>query len=883
VPLLPKIASFWRTLARGRAIDAALDEELRGYVDELTARQIAGGLEPAEARRRALMEVGGLDRVKEDVRDVRIGRLADETLRDIAYAWRMLRKAPGFTVAAVITLALGVGANTAIFSVVHALLIAPLPYADSSRLVFVWADQAAEGYPRAPLSGPELIDLDARSSVFDGFGAIWATTAALTGDSEPEQLRIGLVSPDFFSLLGANAALGRTFIASDEVSGPPGSILLSAKVWRRRYGADPAIAGTRILVNGHPTTVVGVMPDDFRLLMPPDAAVPEDLEAWQLLDRALPEFPRGQRFLRVIGRMKPGVTLSDAQQDVARVGVEISQAYTHYGAAGRKFDTVALHADTVREIRGPLLAMFGGVAILLVIACVNVASLLIARAAARTRETAVRVALGAGSPRLLRQHLVEGLLLTAIGAVAGLIVARWGLEALLAMAPPGLGRLSAAQINGPVVIFSLLVVFTWGTLLSMAPLSEVWRVRLANAIRADAARAGGSGQSLRTLLISVQIAMSVIMVIGALLLVRTFINVQGIDPGFSSERLFSFRLAARPAEDWGLAFGRQLQHALAALPGVEGAASLSHAPYDHVPNWGGPYLSEVGADPSTAPQADYRSLSPTALELMGIRLIDGRSFTEDDDTTADPVVIVDERLAARTWPGESAVGKRLGVDTFVTGKPDIWATVIGVVRHVRHRSPVLEVREQIYFPQRQALRNPSVYIVRTAGEPGAVAPAVRGALKTIDAALPIYDVRPLADYAAAANATRGFTMRLAVIFAMVALVLASVGIYGVIAYSVTLRHHEFGVRRALGARATQVLALVARDGARVLGRGIIFGLAGAALVTWLLRGLLYGVSPWDLRTYAAAVPVLLAAGLVACILPARRAVTSNPVDALRAE
>ena len=738
---------------------------------------------------------------------------SEETFRDVSYAWRMLRKAPGFTLAAVTTLALGVGANTAIFSVVHALLIAPLPYADPARLVFVWADQSSEGYPRAPLSGPELVDLDTRSSLFEGFGAIWATTAALTGDGEPEQLRIGLVSTDFFSLLGANAAIGRTFVASDEVSGPPAAILLSAAVWQRRYGGDPAIAGRRILVNGRPTTVVGVMPADFRLLMPPDAAVPDDLDAWQLLDRALPEFPRGQRFLRVVGRMRDGVSLADAQQDVARVGVEISKAYTHYGAAGRRFETVALQADAVREIRGPLLAMFGAVGLLLVIACVNVASLLIARAASRTRETAVRVALGAGNGRLFRQHLIEGLLLTTIGAFAGLVLARWGLDLLVAFAPAALSRLAAAEINGPVVAFSLAVVFTWGVLLSVAPLSEVWRVRLANAIRIDAARTGGAGQGLRTLLISTQIAMSVILVVGALLLVRTFVNVQAIDPGFNAGGIYSFRLAARPAKDRGLAFGRQVQAELSALTGVVGAASLSHAPYDHVPNWGGPYLSQKGADPSTAPQADYRSLSPGALELMGIRLIAGRSFTEDDDDNARLVVIVDDRLAARAWPGQSPIGQRLAVDPFVTGEPKIWATVVGVVQHVRHRSPVEEVRDQVYFSQRQVLRNPSVYIVKATGDPAAIVPAVREALKKIDPVLPIYDVRPLTAYVEGANATRAFTMQLAVIFALVALALASVGIYGVIAYSVTLRHREFGVRRALGAGAAQVIALVARDGA----------------------------------------------------------------------
>ncbi len=544
---------------------------------------------------------------------------------------------------------------------------------------------------------------------------------------------------------------------------------------------------------------------------------------------------------------------------------------------------MALQAEAVREIRGPLLAMFGAVGLLLVIACVNVASLLIARAASRTRETAVRVALGAGNGRLFRQHLIEGLLLTAIGAFAGLVLARWCLDLLVAFAPAALSRLAAAEINGPVVAFSLAVVFTWGVLLSVAPLSEVWRVRLANAIRIDAARTGGAGQALRTLLISTQIAMSVILVVGALLLARTFVNVQAIDPGFSAGGIHSFRLAARPAKDRGLAFGRQVQAELSALTGVVGAASLSHAPYDHVPNWGGPYLSQKGADPSTAPQADYRSLSPGALELMGIRLIAGRSFTEDDDDDARAVVIVDDRLAARAWPGESPIGRRLAVDPFVIGKPQIWATVVGMVQHVRHRSPVEEVRDQVYFPQRQVLRNPSVYIVKTAGDPAAIVPAVRDALKKIDPVLPIYDVRPLTAYVEGANATRAFTMELAVIFALVALALASVGIYGVIAYSVTLRHREFGVRRALGAGGAQVIALVARDGAKLLTRGILAGLAGAALVTWFLRGLLFGVSPWDVTTYAAAIPVLLVAGLIACLLPARRALATNPVDALRAE
>ena len=884
---LVKITSVWRTLVFGRRLDAELDEELRGYFDEMVRRKIAAGLDPAAARRLAAIEIGGLDRIKEQTRDVRIGRLLDEVVRDITYAFRMLRKSPGFTFAAVATLALGVGANTAIFSVVNALLIEPLPYADASRLVMIWADQTAEGYPRAPLSGPELTDLDARSSRFEGFGAIWSTTAALTGDNEPEQLSVGLVTPDFFSLLGATAAIGRTFLDSDVVNGgPPSAILLSATLWRRRYGGNPALVGSRILVSGQPATVIGVMPESFRLLMAPDSSVPDDLDAWLLFDgRRIPTAPRGQRFLRVIGRIRQGVTVEEARADVDHVGEAISKEFAFYGSAGRKFETISLHAESVRDIRAPLLAAFAGVAMLLLIACVNVASLLIARAASRSKETAMRIALGAGYARVLRQHLVEGLVLTIIGAAAGVVAGRWGLKALLALAPAALSRLSAARVNVPVVAFSVMAMLAWGVLLSLAPLSEVLRVKVATAIRLDAARTGSAGgRRLRAWLITGQLALSVVLVIGSLMMVRTVINIQSADIGFDPSGIQSFRIAPRTtAPGARIAVHRQLQAALAALPGVLGAGSISHAPYDHVPNWGGPYLAEAGMDPSTAPQADYRTLSPGVLELLRIRLVEGRSFTDSDDTTSAPVVIVDRRLAQRAWPGQSAIGKRLAVDPFVSGQANMFATVIGVVDHVRHRSPVEDVREQVYFSQLQALRNPVVYVVKAKGDPSALMPSIREAIKKIDPTLPIYDVRTLDAYVNDAQATRAFTMQLAVIFALVALLLAAVGVYGVIAYSVAVRHREFGVRQALGAEAVSIVALVAREGAALVGTGLIAGLVIAAAGTWLMRGLLYGVGPWDAATFFAAIPVLVLTGAAACLAPARRAIRISPVDSLRSE
>ena len=888
MPLLKKLSSLWNTLARGGQLDRDLDDELRGFLDELVARKIAAGLDPAAARRAAIAEMGGVEQVKEQVRDARVGVSIEGSLRDLGHAWRMLRRSPGFALSAVITLALGVGANTAIFSIVNALLIEPLPYRDADRLVFVWADQAAEGYPRAPMSGPELADLDRRTTRFEGFGAIWATTAALTGEGDPQQLRIGLVTTDFFSLLGADAAMGRTFAAGDDSLWANTTILLSHAVWQRRYGGDPAIVGSRIQVNGNPTTVIGIMPASFRLLMAPDSAVPDDLEAWQPLNRRFPDGPRGQRYLRVIGRMREAVTLDEARDDIARVGREISREYIDYGAAGRRFETIPLQADSTRDVRGPLLALFAGVGILLLIACVNVASLLMARAAARAKEVAVRLALGAGYGRLLRQHLVEGLLLTALGACAGLVLAQVALDVMVALAPASLSRIALATIDPRVVMVSVATVLAWGALLSLAPLGEVFRISVVGALRQEGRRSSAAmGHPLRAALIVSQLALSVVLLVGAGLLVRTFVNIQRVDPGFRADGVLSFRVALPgsryPNPDFFNAFTRRLEAELMTLPGATGAAAISHAPYDHVPNWGGPYLAQPGQDPSTAPQADYRAIAPGLVGVLGIRLVEGRTFTESDDVASRPVVIVDDRLAARTWPGQPAVGQRLGVDPFVTGKPAAWATVVGVVKHVRHRSPIEEVREQIYFAQRQVQRNPSLFVVRTTADPASLAGPVREAIARLDGQLPIYDVRTLADYAEGVRATRRFTMVVAVLFAAAALALASVGVYGVIAYSVTQRHHEFGIRLALGARAGQVAALVLREGAGLAAKGLGLGVLAATVVTWLLRGQLFGVSPWDALTYAAAVPILMVVAILACLLPLRRATTTSPAEALRAD
>lgn len=884
--LFTRLASVWRTVAQGRRLDDDLDAELQAWIDEQVERRVRAGEPPAHARRVVLMDMGGLDPLKERVREVRMGQGLDETARDVVHAWRGFLRAPAFTLSALATLALGVAAATAIFSVAHALLWQPLPFRDASRLVFVWADQTAEGYPRAPLSGPELRDLDERSTRFDGFAAIWATTAALTGDEAPEQLRIGNVTSDFFSLLGADAALGRTFSADDESVEGATSILLSDALWRRRYGADPAIVGRRVDVNGRPTVVIGVMPAGFRLLMPPDAAVPDDLEAWQPFNRRFTEGPRGQRYLRVIGRMRPGVSDLDAIADVARVGREISAAYAFYGRSGRQFETVPLHVDAMNDVRRPLQILSAGVGLLLLIACINVGSLLVARAAARAREAAVRTALGAGRGRLIRQHLVEGLLLGGLGGVLGIGLGYWALRLLLRVTPETLGRLHLATLSGPVALASIGVVLTWMTLLAFGPVTQAPAGSMLEAVLDGRGHTAGRGRArLRRALTVAQLALSVVLVLTALLLARTVQRVQQADLGFDAAGVVSFRVAlpgSRYATQEAFnAFSRRLQVTLAAVPGATAAATWSHAPYDHVPNWGGPYLTVAGADPSTAPQADYRSVSPGGMELLGVRLLDGRWFDETDDLTAAPVAIVDERVARRAWPGGSALGRRLAVDPFVTGAPETWATVVGVVSHVRHRSPSEEVRDQVYFTSRQVTRNPSIYLVKATGDPSALVPAIREAIHGLDPALPIYDLQPLMAYVHRARALRAFTAVLAAIFAAAALVLAAVGIHGVVAYAVTERRREFGVRRALGAGSGALVGLVVGECAAMTAGGLALGLLGAAAGASWLRTQLVGITPWDPPSIAATVGVLVVAALLACAVPVRRALRADPAHVLR--
>jgi putative ABC transport system permease protein len=879
MPILTRARHLLSTLIHKERLDRDLDDELNAAVVELTARYLARGYDADAARRAALRDLDGLHNLKQDVRDVRVGAGLDACLLDLRYAWRRLRYTPGFTIVVVATLALGIGANTALFSVVHGLLLKPLPYRDPGRLVFVWLNRNQVGYTRGPMSGPDYRDLRERTGSFTDLGGIWATGSVTLDGDEPEQIRSAFVTTNFFDLLGVRTVFGRTFVASDAVSAEP-VILLGWDLFQRRFGGDPTIVGRAIQVDGRATQVVGVLAKDFRLLLPPDASVPDHLQAFTPFWPQLENGPRRNLFLRVVGRLDPGVTLGAARDDVAAMAAALSREI----GTPRAFTLVGLQDEGVRDIRAPLMALFAGVGLLLAIACVNVAGLLIARAAGRAGETALRVALGASRMRLLRQSLIEGLLLTMLGAVAGITVGVACLRLFVALAPPSLSRLNGATaIDVPVLLFTIGVSAAWGLLFSLAPATEVFRAarRVAPALASSSNRNGATPlrYRLRRLLVVVQIAMSMVLMVGAALLVRGFDRIMHVDPGFRGDGHLTFRIAIPARLETREAindFVAELQRRVRALDGVRGGGAVSHIPYDDLPNWALPYSREAPIPPD-APSADTRAVSVGLLESLEVTLLEGRLFTDADRDPAHPVIVIDDLLARELWPGQSALGRPL----FARFNQER-VTVIGVVKHLRLRSMIADLSPQIFVPLSIAQRNPIAFMFATASDnPAALVPRIRAAVASLDPRVPIYEARPMQAYIDQARSTRRFTMVLASAFALAALALTSVGVYGVLAYAVAHRRHELGVRRALGADTTRIASAVLREGLGFALVGCALGTAGAALAGELLRAQLYAVEPTDLASFATAAVLIVGGASVACWIPAWRAIAVSPMDALR--
>jgi putative ABC transport system permease protein len=798
----------------------------------------------------------------------------------------MLAKSPAFTLVAVIALGLGIGANTAIFSVVNAVLIRSLPFRDPNRLVMVWENNRNRGRDQNVISPANYQDWREQNTVFESMCAMFDNRSNLTGVDDPEELPTQVVEPNFFELMGAGAAIGRTFTPEEGRMGNDQVVVLSQGLWKRRFGGDPAVVGKTIKLSGQDFTIVGIAPPDFRLLISQGSFTGKPAELWMPLAFSQTSRVRRGRSMMAIARLKPRVTLAQAQTEMDGIGARFEEQYPDFNT-GWGVNLVPLQTQLVGAIRPALLVLLGAVAFVLLIACANVANLLLARAATRQREIAIRTALGARRIRIIRQLLTEATVLAALGGALGLVLAVWGVDLLLALAPKDLTGLKDVGIDYRVLGFTMAVSVLTGVLFGLAPALEASHPNLNESLKEGGrgAATGRRSHRWRSVFVVVEVALALVLLIGAALMIRSFTRLQSVDPGFDAKHLLTARLLL-PSSKYGqnpqrLAFFKQLAERVNALPGVRSAGTISVLPFGS----GGAATSiDIEGRPSPPPgqklTGDVRVVDGGYFETMGIPLLRGRTFTEQELTQASHVVMINEAMARDFFPGEDPLGKRVTIAMQVENVPN---EIIGVVRDVRHIGLETPARAMTYWPYPELVYSGMTLVVRAETEPLALADAVRREVLALDKDQPIADVTTMDQLLADSVSRARFSTSLLGVFAGVALLLAAVGIFGVMSYGVSERTHEIGVRMALGAPASHVRALVVRQGMTLTLIGIAIGLGAAFGLTRVMISLLYGVSATDPLTFVAISVLLASVALLACYLPARRATKVDPMIALRYE
>lgn len=798
-------------------------------------------------------------------------------LQDFRYGLRMLWKSPAFTLVAVLALALGIGANTSIFSVVNAVLLRPLPFAKPDRLVMVWEHSPRTG--KTNVANPiNFLEWRARNHSFERIAALVQVPFNLSGDGEPEQVQGMLVSDGYFEILGAQAMLGRTFTPEEDGRGHDRVVILSQGLWQRRYGSDPKILGRAITVNNGTLTVVGVMPSGFRF---PDTKA----ELWSpmAIDRA-PAMRTG-RYLWTVARLKPGASIGSAQADMDVIAKELERERPDFDAKWG-ITVVSLREQAVGEVRPALLILLGSVGFVLLIACANVANLMLIRAGARGREIAIRASLGAARWRIVRQLLVESLTLAAAGGTLGLMIAVWLTDALVAAMPESISiyNVTAVSLDRNVLLFTLALSVLTGVLFGVAPALGASRVDLHDALKEGARGSGGGRSGLRSALVVVEVALSVVLLIGAGLLIRSFLRLAAVSPGFEPEKTLTMRMtlfgSAYRTDQKVVDFTQQILERVRRLPQVRAAGTIHFLPLSGL-------LSATGfwVDGRPTPQhgdepvAVTLVITPGYFSAMGVPLIRGRTFTERDRDGAPLTVIVNQALARKYFPNENPVGRRL----FIQWGRKTPYEIVGVVGDVRHRGLEREPEPTLFLSDFQEPNGLVSLVVRTAGDPMQVAATIEKEIHSVDPVLPISEVRTMDYYLSSSVSKPRFNTLLLGSFAGLALLLAAIGIFGVISYSVAQRTHEIGIRVALGASGGSVVSMVLRQGLFLTLAGVALGLAGAFALTRLLATLLFGVTATDPITFAAVAVVLGAVALVSSYIPARRATKVDPTVALRYE
>jgi predicted permease len=803
--------------------------------------------------------------------------------QDLRYGARMLLKNPGFTLIAVLTLAIGVGANTAIFSVVNGVLLKPLPYREPERLIRVFERSLTQ--PKFPMSGGNFQDYRDQNSTLSGLALYTRQDLELSQDDKPERLAALRVSAGFFELLGAQPLLGREFRREDELPDNNQVVILSHGLWQRRFNGDPNVVGRVVTLSGRPFTVVGVAPQGFQHVGGDYRSMPhgESVDAWWPV-ALRPQAGRGAHFLNAVGSLKPGVSVAQAEADFNVIAERLAQQFPNSNQ-GWRIAIQPLREEIAGRARTTLLALFGAVFFVLLIACVNVANLLLARATAREREIAVRSAVGAGRRRIVRQLLTESLLLAIVGGAAGILLAQWAIDTLRALGPEQLPRLQAVNIDGGILLFTLGVTLLTGVLFGLAPALQAGQFNLNAFLKEGGRGGGGQRRRLRDALVITEVALALALLAGAGLLIRSFWKLQQTDPGFNPERVLTASLSL-PGARYGdapkvAAFQQILLERLAALPGAQSAGLTSDLPWTGYDENAGFTVEGKTFPTNDGPSARYHFVSSDYFRTIGVPLISGRFFNSDDRQDTQPVVLINRAMAERYWPGASAVGKRF---TFSSQpKERDWFTVVGVVGDVKDFPHSPAAAPAFYWATMQQTPRQIILAVRSSADPLNLVEAVRGEVRALDKDLPLADAQTLETIAATAVAGRRFTLQLVGLFALTAMALAAIGIYSVLSYLVAQRTHEIGLRMALGAQLGDVLKLVVRQGMTPVLTGLAVGITAAIALTRLIKGLLFEVSATDPLAFAMAAALLALVSLLACYVPARRATKVDPMVALKYE
>ena len=883
MPLSVKLRSFLKNLFWSRRAEIDLDQEIHSYLEMLTEENIRAGLPPSEAQREARIQLGGIEQVKGQVREERVGSWVHTMISDCRYGVRRLRKNPGFTVVAVLTLALGIGANTAIFSVVHAVLLKSLPYPDPDRLMILSEYSARNG--SESVSWMDYLDWRQQNHSFEEMAAYNMSDFNFTGVDKPEVVRGGRVTSSFFSLVGAHTVLGRTFTPEEDQAGAKRTAVLTYTFWRQRLGGDPTVLGKSLTLEGEPYTVIGVLGPTFQYFSRHiDLCVPAGL--W-----ATPEtywLQRGNHEdLTVLARLRPGSSIQRAQSDMNMIMARLEKEYPASNE-GQRANVTPLYRALFGDTRPVLFTLLGGVVCVLLIACANVANLSIARGAGRQKEFAVRAAIGAGRPRIIFQLLTESVLLSLAGGLLGLFLARWSIGSLLRLAPADIPRLSGTRIDAVVFLFSFGVALLTGVVSGLAPAFRASRVDVRIALRETdhSTTAGRRSQRLRTGLLICEVAVAVVLVIASGLLTRSLLKVLAVNPGFRADHLLAVDInlphLKYKTDPQQLTFLNDVLERTRRLPGVQSASAVLCPPLVGT-CWDSVFFFDDRPVPATAelPRAVFNIADLQYFQVVGVPLLQGRQFTTADTKQSPLVVVINETAARRWFPHASPLGKRIN-QGFATDKK-AFREIVGVVGDLRQDGPDQEQWPEVFEPETQNTMPSFTLMVRTVADPMAMAGKVESVIYSVDPDQPAYHVKAMTQYLAESLARRKFLTLLLILFSALALVLAAVGIYGVISYTVAQRTHEIGIRMALGAERSSVARMVLRQGASLALTGAGIGMVTSLATAWCLASLLYGIAPYDPVVFFVAPVALLGVALLGSYLPARRAMRTDPMVALRYE